>query len=805
MAETEEPQFSSVKERIAALKLQQVGQTPPPAAAATGRSGGGVGSSDHAGVAVRKLRTPPPPPPPPPRPATPPRTFCMGIAKGRTSSGGSLASSSGGSLGGSLGGSGRGLNGTSRASLALTGVGDGSGSVRRSSAGMGLRKGVVGGSDGASGEEKRPTLPPRRQVTGASTTSATHTAAAPPVLPPPLPSRRGTAASATGAIAERDGMPRKGSFESISSVRSGRSSLSMRSVSTANTGYCGSSEHSGRVLKAPPFNPSLPAPCALAGDGEEGIEDDGSGKGGAPLQQGMLDHQDYKGRRDSAGGEINGGVRYERPPLPARPRSQHHVPNGYGDAVAAKLAKAVPAAVGLSTPPPPLPPSRLKQGLSLPVPITTPSRPHTNAIPDVQVNRSASNNDYESSSSSSTSECLLCRDFLAADEHAARFPRSSVPNGDLAWLAHQLSAPFPSLTDKARAIFTWMHHNITYDTEAYFSGASKRSTATPASTFQTGLAVCAGYAGLYNTLATNAGLECIKISGHSKGFGFKSPSSSSTAAIPAYKSTHAWNAVRIDGGRWKLIDSTWGAGHIDSSTNRYVKQFDSKMFTMDNEEFGLRHFTTEPAHFFLSEDPKYGGEGGGMMVSSPPSWESYILADALDKPEKVKVFGKARGENGIEPRSFVPAERRICLASLGVGEAGTVRFAFHKICPHWESERQGFGKPYLFLLALGQKNKDYVPFESDGSGSGSSGYWSWCDVDVDRLRDVLRVAAGGAGGTDGAAGGADGKADGGVKISLYALTRLGEMDGRGVTKEEYLEKKGRVGMSFDVLAQWVLV
>ena len=116
----------------------------------------------------------------------------------------------------------------------------------------------------------------------------------------------------------------------------------------------------------------------------------------------------------------------------------------------------------------------------------------------------------------SRASCLKCRDFSGPDGHAARFPRQNVPSLD--WLATQLTDPFPSLTDKARALFTWLHHNIDYNVEAFFSGNIKPST--PFTTLDTGLAVCEGYAGLFTALATKAGLESMVVGGHGKGRSF---------------------------------------------------------------------------------------------------------------------------------------------------------------------------------------------------------------------------------------------------------------------------------------------
>jgi transglutaminase-like putative cysteine protease len=111
--------------------------------------------------------------------------------------------------------------------------------------------------------------------------------------------------------------------------------------------------------------------------------------------------------------------------------------------------------------------------------------------------------------------CLVCRDFSGPDAHAARFPRESIPSHDIHWIARELTAPFTGPTDKARAIFTWLHHNIAYDARAFFGNNVQGST--PASTMASGLAVCEGYAVLFNAMALAAGVESIVVTGHGKG------------------------------------------------------------------------------------------------------------------------------------------------------------------------------------------------------------------------------------------------------------------------------------------------
>ncbi|KAH0537506.1 hypothetical protein FGG08_005724 [Glutinoglossum americanum] len=349
--------------------------------------------------------------------------------------------------------------------------------------------------------------------------------------------------------------------------------------------------------------------------------------------------------------------------------------------------------------------------------------------------------------------CLKCRDFSGPDVHAARFPRQSIPSTSIHWIATQLTSPFPSLTDKARAIFTWLHHNIEYDCDAFFNNNVQH--ATPESTIRRGLAVCAGYAGLFTSLATVAGLESIVVSGHGKGFGHAPLAPG--AAIPSFSSNHAWNAVKMDDGEWHLIDSCWGAGNVGGKNMPYQKHFKPMWFTMGNAEFGLKHFPTEKSQFFYP---------GGYA----PTWEEYIVGDPGG--EGPQIFGTAEDDCGILTSSFLPRHKRIDLAVSGP----VVRFQFTTICDHWDSERMGKGKPPLLILQIqgrGGKVKDMLPFETNGR------CW-WLDV----KREELGVP--------------------GQEIMCLRVETLDGRDAKGVSAQEYMRAKGKKAMGFSGVALWEL-
>ncbi|CAF3205053.1 unnamed protein product, partial [Rotaria sp. Silwood2] len=120
-----------------------------------------------------------------------------------------------------------------------------------------------------------------------------------------------------------------------------------------------------------------------------------------------------------------------------------------------------------------------------------------------------------------------------------------------------------SLIDRHWIIFYWIACNIEYDTVSYFRKDYKDQTAE--GVFRTRKGVCAGYANLYKYLCDKLEMQSEVVGGYSKGYGFDDRKDAPS------KTDHAWNAVEIDR-HWYLMDSTWGAGHLDDA-----KEFKCKL------------------------------------------------------------------------------------------------------------------------------------------------------------------------------------------------------------------------------------
>ena len=114
-----------------------------------------------------------------------------------------------------------------------------------------------------------------------------------------------------------------------------------------------------------------------------------------------------------------------------------------------------------------------------------------------------------------------------------------------------------SVTEKAWLIYLWITHNIEYDLKSFLKKDNRLWK--PKDVLRRGLAVCTGYAELYNTLCEYLEIRCIKISGYSKCAGYK-------IGQKMTGENHVWNAIALGSdGKLRFIDITLGVGHLSEN------------------------------------------------------------------------------------------------------------------------------------------------------------------------------------------------------------------------------------------------
>ncbi len=174
----------------------------------------------------------------------------------------------------------------------------------------------------------------------------------------------------------------------------------------------------------------------------------------------------------------------------------------------------------------------------------------------------------------------------------------------VAELAKLLKQQAKTDAQKARIIYAWIAHNITYDVQAF--QRRENSHYTPDEVLKYRLAICGGYANLYRALGREMGLDVVIVEGFAKGI--------DTEQDRSDRPNHAWNAVMIDGA-WHLVDVTWGAGNLENG--RF------------NRQFNPAYFAAIPAQFIYSHHPTL---ERWQMLSKPYDRQQFLALPRL-KPE----------------------------------------------------------------------------------------------------------------------------------------------------------------------------
>jgi len=207
-------------------------------------------------------------------------------------------------------------------------------------------------------------------------------------------------------------------------------------------------------------------------------------------------------------------------------------------------------------------------------------------------------------------------------------------------LANKIKQDFISDSDKARAVFTWMALNISYDMKAYLNPKASKSFSFNNeqekdlklheikndeinTVFRKHKGVCSGYSLLFDHLATLVGLHALIIEGDSK-------TKFNDIGRKRVEQNHAWNSVLIDG-KWRLVDATWGAGSIVNESNLWVKKFNPIYFDASPEIFFTKHLPVSKVWENKAID-------GNYFLQSPLLYEEYFDKEVVILEPKLGII-----------------------------------------------------------------------------------------------------------------------------------------------------------------------
>ncbi|MEQ6124557.1 transglutaminase domain-containing protein [Pseudotenacibaculum sp. MALMAid0570] len=191
-------------------------------------------------------------------------------------------------------------------------------------------------------------------------------------------------------------------------------------------------------------------------------------------------------------------------------------------------------------------------------------------------------------------------------------------------LAKQIDNDYSTAIEKARAAYSWISMNLTYnnknpfeisnttiyvvsDQNDYIRRVQKNDEKIMMKAFKTKSAVCKGYALLFKRICDLLKIENQLVLGYIKN------SSYQIGYMPSQKN-HAWNVIKIDG-KWIFIDPTQGSGY--SIKNVWQPKFNPDFFNIKKDILKNTHFAEKTY------------------------WRNYVNQMPLKEFSRLPVFSKA--------------------------------------------------------------------------------------------------------------------------------------------------------------------
>lgn len=182
-------------------------------------------------------------------------------------------------------------------------------------------------------------------------------------------------------------------------------------------------------------------------------------------------------------------------------------------------------------------------------------------------------------------------------------------------IAAFINTHFTSNTDKVRAAYTWVIHNIKYDTDSMYainwnSGGSLKIT----EALRRRKGVCENFSGIFIDIVSKVGLQGVTIDGYTR------------QSNVVNKTGHTWSAVNLDN-TWYLFDPTWDMDRMH----------DYRYFKISPGELANSHMPFDPLWQFndnpITHREFQGGSSGKdfKMINHTDSIKAFMRLSELEK------------------------------------------------------------------------------------------------------------------------------------------------------------------------------
>jgi hypothetical protein len=159
-----------------------------------------------------------------------------------------------------------------------------------------------------------------------------------------------------------------------------------------------------------------------------------------------------------------------------------------------------------------------------------------------------------------------------------------------------VSNKFTDKIDKARAIYYWIAHNISFDVKAARSNNTAKNTV--ADVLLNRRAVGIGFASLFQDMCSSADIRCLTVDGFIK-------FNTQQIGEKDLDINHSWAVVQLGQSpeEWYYVDPALGSGFPSDDMKEFTPYYTDAYFFTEKETFNLQHYPDNTA-WKLGSGPK---------------------------------------------------------------------------------------------------------------------------------------------------------------------------------------------------------
>jgi len=245
------------------------------------------------------------------------------------------------------------------------------------------------------------------------------------------------------------------------------------------------------------------------------------------------------------------------------------------------------------------------------------------------------------------------RDFKAIDAYVKSL--GALESMSMGTINNVVSNKFTDKMDKARAIYYWVAHNITFDVKS--ARNSNKLKNTTADVLLTRKATAIGFVNLFQDMCSSADIRCLSVDGFVK---YKTQQ----IGEKDEEINHSWAVVQLGQSpeEWYYVDPAFGSGYMNADMKEFTKAYTDAYFFTEKETFNLQHFPDNEA-WKLGSAPKNKKDFFDMPVVRVAAMEMGIKKVS---PSDGKI--KAKADKNVKFNFTVKNTENVTKVELAVGE-----------------------------------------------------------------------------------------------------------------------------------------